>query len=149
MVTTMNNTIATTITRYISPVPPNVKIVETKPTLGRIQYANSGALLCPENGGYYFKYPDGTAVAVASDRLCSVLDDSYLSLLFHYEKKGQPEEAKEVIEDLRKAGIDVDRLMSEASDEIKSGACVLDGGLNGDPGGDGQQSVLSRRALLY
>lgn len=122
----MNQATTTTTTRYKSPIPQNVDIIETKPELGRIQDANQGALLYPENGGYYLKYPESAVVAIASDRLCSVLDESYLSLFFYYEREGLHTEAEEVLEDLRKGGIDAERLKRDASVELKSGACVVD-----------------------
>ncbi|OOQ86424.1 hypothetical protein PEBR_21317 [Penicillium brasilianum] len=133
----MNDTTSTTTTRHNSPIPPNIEIVATKPEMVKIQHANLGALLYPENGGYYLKYPESKVVAIASDRLCSVLDDSYMSLLFHCEREGMHQEAEEVMEDLRKAGIDADTLKRDANVEIKSGACVLDGGLDRDGGDDG------------
>ncbi|KAJ5191695.1 uncharacterized protein N7498_010680 [Penicillium cinerascens] len=134
-----NTTATTTTTRYNSPIPPNIEIVGTKPELAKTQEANLGALLYPENGGYYLKYPESKVVAIASDRLCSVLDDSYTSLLFHYEREGLHQEAEEVMKELRKGGIDADALKRDASVEIKSGACVLDGGPDRDAGDDGQQ----------
>lgn len=125
---TMSAVAATTTTRYKSPIPPSVKIAVTKPELGRLQEANLGCLLYPENGGYYLKHPEGAIIAIASDRLCSVLDDSYLSLLFHFERDGLQKEAQEVVDDLRKGGMDVARLKADASDEVRSAACVWDGG---------------------
>ncbi|EED19330.1 hypothetical protein TSTA_026410 [Talaromyces stipitatus ATCC 10500] len=119
----MSNT--STTTRCKSPIPPDVIIA-------KIQHANLGALAVPGNGGYYLKYPEGKVVAIASDRLCSVLDDSIMS-------DGKYEEANETMEDLRKAGIDADKLKAEASEEIKNGACVLDGDFDGDSRDDGQQ----------
>lgn len=135
----MNNITPTTKARYKSPIPPNIEIVGTKPELAKIQHANLGALLSPENGGYYLKYPESKVVAIASDRLCSVLDDSYLSLLFNFEREGLHQEAEEVMEDLRKGMIDADTLKRDASVEIKSGACILDGDLARDAGDDGQR----------
>lgn len=132
----MNNTLA--ITRYKLPIPPNVEIANTKPAFVKIQWANPGALGGPENGGYYLKHPEGKVVAIASDRLCSIMDDSYMSLIFHLEREGLNEEANDNMEDLRKAGIDADKLKAEASDAIKSGACVMDGGFDSDADGDGR-----------
>ncbi|EED13793.1 hypothetical protein TSTA_100380 [Talaromyces stipitatus ATCC 10500] len=121
----MNNIF--TLTRYKSPLPPNVIIAETKLGFAKLQHSNLGALVGPENGGYYLKYPEGKVVAVANDRLCSVIDEKFMSLIFYLEREALHEEANETMEDLRKAGIDADRLKAEASDEIKSGACVRDG----------------------
>lgn len=135
----LNNTATTTTTRYKSPIPPNVEIAETKPAFAKIQDANVGTLLYAENGGYYLKYPEGKVVAIASDRLCSILDDSHMSLIFHLERNGLHEKAEEVMRDLREAGIDADRLKRETSEEIKSGACVMDPGLDEDAGDDIQQ----------
>lgn len=84
------------------------------------------------------KLPEGKVIAIASDRLCSIMDDSYMSLYFHFEREGLHKEAEETLEDLRKAGIDADRLKRDTSDEIKSGACVRDSGLNEDAGDDSQ-----------
>lgn len=136
----MDQATTTTTTRYKSPIPHNVNIIETKPELGKTQDANQGALLYPENGGYYLKYSEGTVVAIASDRLCSVLDESYLSLYFHYEREGLHNEAEEVIEDLRKGCIDADRLKRDASVELKSGSCVLDRDADRDSSDDGQHT---------
>lgn len=136
MMASLNKTTATTTTRYKSPIPPNVEIVKTKPEFAKIQNTNSGTLVGPENGGYYLKFPEGKVVAIASDRLCSVMDDSYMSLYFHFEREGLHKEAEETMEDLRKAGIDVDRLKRDTSDEIRSGACVIDSGLDQDAGDD-------------
>lgn len=94
--------------------------------MAKLQHANLGALSYPENGGYYLKYPEGKVVAIADDRLCSVLDDSHVSLIFNLERQGLHEEANDIMEDLRKAGIDADNLKEEASDLLKSGACIRD-----------------------
>lgn len=132
-----NASLATT--RYISPIPENITIANTKPQLAEMQHANIGALLFPENGGYYLKHPEGKVVAVASDRLCSILDDSHMSLYFHLEMEGEHEDAAGVLEDLRKAGIDADKLKREASDAIRHGACVVDPGVGCEGGDDDQQ----------
>lgn len=137
----MNQATTSITTRYKSPIPQNVDIIETKPELGKTQGANQGALLYPENGGYYLKYPEGAVVAIASDRLCSVLDESYLSLFFYYERKGLHIEAEEVLEDLRKGGIDAERLRRDACVELKSGACVLDRDADRDASDDGQHTT--------
>lgn len=126
------------ITRYKLPIPPDVKIANTKPEFGKLQWDNEGALVYPENGGYYLKYPEGKVVAIASDRLCSITDDSYMSLIYYLEREGLYEEANENMEDLRKAGIDADKLKAEASDEIKSGACVRDDGPDVEANNDGR-----------
>ncbi|EED22359.1 hypothetical protein TSTA_096080 [Talaromyces stipitatus ATCC 10500] len=136
-----------TLTRYKSPLPPNVIISGSKLGFAKLQHANLGALVGPENGGYYLKYPEGKVVAVANDQLCSIIDKKFLSLIFHLEREGLHEEANETMEDLRKAGIDADRLKAEASDEIKSGTCGRDGDsdedacddFDGDACDDGQQ----------
>lgn len=121
-----SSTATTTLTRYKLLIPPDVEIAKTKPALVRIQNANLGTLGYPENGGYYLKYPDGKVVAIASDRLFSVMEDSFMSLYFDFESQGRQEEAEEILKDLREAGIDADRLKREASDAIKAGACVFD-----------------------
>jgi hypothetical protein len=134
----LNNFAATTTTRYKSHIPPNAEIAKTKPEFARIQNANLGTLVDPENGGYYLKYPEGKVVAIASDRLCSIMDDSYMVLYFNLERQGLHEEAEETLEDLRKAGIDADRLKRDASDAIKGGVCVIDPDVDVDPGDDSQ-----------
>ncbi|KAJ5613216.1 hypothetical protein N7510_006410 [Penicillium lagena] len=136
----LNSSAASTTTRYKSPIPPNVEIAKTKPAFARIQNANLGTLVGPENGGYYLKYPEGKVVAIASDRLCSIMDESYISLYFHFERQGLHQEAEEILEDLRKAGIDADRLKRDASNAIKGGACVIDPDVDVD-GGDNSQQV--------
>ncbi|KAJ5806848.1 hypothetical protein N7474_010440 [Penicillium riverlandense] len=135
----LNKSAAITTARYNSPIPPNVEIAETKPAFAKIQDANLGTLLYAENGGYYLKYPEGEVVAIASDRLCSILDNSHMSLIFYLERNGLHEKAEEVMRDLREAGIDADRLKRDTSDEIKSGACVIDPGLEEDAGDDIQR----------
>ncbi|KAE8550041.1 hypothetical protein TMatcc_001111 [Talaromyces marneffei ATCC 18224] len=118
-----NNTFP--ITRYELPIPLNVEIANTKREFAKMQWANPGALVLPENGGYYLKrHPEGKVVAIASDRLCSITDNAYMSLIYYLESQGLYEEANDHMEDLRKAGIDADKLKAEASDEIKSGACA-------------------------
>lgn len=134
----LNSFAEATKTRYRSPIPPNVEIAKTKPAFAQIQNANLGTLVWPENGGYYLKYPDGKVVAIASDRLCSVMDDSYMVLYFNLEREGLQEEAEETLEDLRKAGIDADRLKRDASDEIKAGFCVIDPDASVDAGDHSQ-----------
>lgn len=126
-----NNTFP--ITRYELPIPLNVEIANTKREFAKMQWANPGALVLPENGGYYLKrHPEGKVVAIASDRLCSITDNAYMSLIYYLESQGLYEEANDHMEDLRKAGIDADKLKAEASDEIKSGACVRDDGVEVD-----------------
>lgn len=120
------------ITRYKSPIPPDVKIANTKPEFAKLQWDNEGALVGPENGGYYLKHPEGKVVAIASDRLCSIMDDSMMSLIYDLESQGLYEEANLNMDDLRNAGIDADKLKAEASDEIKAGCCVMDGGFDDD-----------------
>ena len=131
-----NNTFP--ITRYKSPIPSDVKIANTKPEFAKLQWDNQGALVYPENGGYYLKHPEGKVVAIASDRLCSIMDDSSMSLVYYLEREGLYEEANENMDGLRKAGIDADKLKAEASDEIKSGACVRDDGPDVEANNDGR-----------
>ncbi|EED12324.1 hypothetical protein TSTA_003810 [Talaromyces stipitatus ATCC 10500] len=121
----MNNT----LTRYKSLLPPDVIIAESKLRFAELQHANLGALVYPENGGYYLKFPEGKVVAIANDRLRSVIDENL-------ERDGMQEEANETMEDLRKAGIDADRLKAEASDKIKSDGCVRDGDCEEDASND-------------
>lgn len=87
---------------------------------------NPGALVGPENGGYYLKHSEASVVAITSDRLCSITDYPYMSLIYNLESHLYVE-ANLDMEDLRYAGIDVDKLNSEASDEMKSSCCVIDG----------------------
>ncbi|EED13794.1 hypothetical protein TSTA_100390 [Talaromyces stipitatus ATCC 10500] len=64
-----------TLSRYKRPLPPNVQIADTKPKLREFQDANPGALVGPENGGWFLKYPDsGKVVAASSDNLTIELD---------------------------------------------------------------------------
>ncbi|KAJ5094593.1 hypothetical protein N7456_010454 [Penicillium angulare] len=123
-----NDSAKYTTTRYKLPIPSGIEIVKTKPAFARLQNieANQGALSFAENGGYYLKFPEGKVVAVASDHLCRVLDDSYMSLYFHLKGQGLDEEAEESLKDLRDAGIDADALVRNASDAIRAGACVHD-----------------------
>lgn len=107
-----------TITRYISTPPADAVIAGTNTELVELQQTNLGAVVDPENGGYYLHYPKGKVVAIADDGLCSIIDEKYMALIFHFERKGQHEEANEVMEDLRKAGIDADKLKAEASNKI-------------------------------
>ncbi|KAJ5281495.1 hypothetical protein N7478_006867 [Penicillium angulare] len=110
-----------TTTRYISPIPHNIRIANTKSDIVQIEM-ETPSTASAENGGYYMRNKEGEVVAVASDRLCSVLDDSHVSLNFHLKRDGEHEEAKGVLE----AGIDADKLVREANDDIRAGSCVMD-----------------------
>ncbi|KAJ5266658.1 hypothetical protein N7478_009466 [Penicillium angulare] len=123
-----NDSAKFTTTRYKLTIPPGVVICKTKPEIVRLQNleANLGTLGYPENGGHYLKFPEGKVVAVASDHLCLVLDESYMVLYFNLKSQGLDEEAEQTLKSLRKAGIDADALVRDASDAIKGGACVYE-----------------------
>lgn len=116
-----------TLTRYKSPLPPDVIISRTKLGFSNLQTAHLPALVHPENGGYYLKTPEGKVIAVADDRLCCIADKRYMSLIHNLECQGLHEEANENMEDLRKAGIDADQLKAETTDEFNTKGYVHDG----------------------
>ncbi|KAF3396918.1 hypothetical protein DPV78_007390 [Talaromyces pinophilus] len=102
------------ILRYKQPLPPNVPIVETGPELRELQDANLGALVGPENGGWYLKYPDnGEIVAVSSDNLTMELDQRYMSLASTLENEGNHQGAADLLRELRENGADMETLKSD------------------------------------
>lgn len=96
--------------RYRQPIPSNVQIADTKLGFYEIQDANPGALVFPENGGYYLKHPDsGQVVAVSSDELSTELDQAHIGLSRTLENEGKHEEAAEVLRELRENGVDLQK----------------------------------------
>ncbi|KAJ5113425.1 hypothetical protein N7456_001959 [Penicillium angulare] len=114
-----------TTTRYISSIPKNITIANTKSEIAQMQLDIPSSVFA-ENGGYYMKAEGGEVLAIASDRLCSILDDSHMSLYFHLKLDSEYEEAEELLGILRKNGIDADKLVREANDDIRHGGCVVD-----------------------
>lgn len=103
-----------TLLLYKQPLPTNVPIVETGLELRELQDANLGALVGPENGIWYLKYPDnGEIVAISSDNLTMELDQRYMSLANTLENEGNHEEAADLLRELRENGADMERLKSD------------------------------------
>jgi hypothetical protein len=63
-----------TTTRYKEPLPEGLPVLKNREEARDFQMANVNACMWPENGGHYFKNPDGTPLAVASDELCEYID---------------------------------------------------------------------------
>ncbi|EED22358.1 hypothetical protein TSTA_096070 [Talaromyces stipitatus ATCC 10500] len=103
-----------TLSRYKQPLPPNIQIADTKPKLRELQDANPGALVGPENGGWFLKYPDsGKVVAATSDNLTIDLDQRYMSFYHHLEEEGNHEEAADVLRELQENGADLQKLKAD------------------------------------
>lgn len=100
-----------TLSRYKQPLPPDVKIIATGPQLSELQDANPGALIGPENGGWYLKYPDsGKVVAASSGNLTVELDRRWMNLYFTFKDEGNHEEAADVLQELQENGADMEKL---------------------------------------
>ncbi|EEA21107.1 hypothetical protein TMatcc_001112 [Talaromyces marneffei ATCC 18224] len=103
-----------TLLRYKQPLPPDIEIVDLKLRFYEVQDANPGALIGPENGGWYLKYPDnGKVVAVSTDNLTIELDQRYMSFAHTLKDEGNHDEAADVLRELRENGADLEKLKKD------------------------------------